>query len=56
MRLARQLDWLAERIEVRADGGMFKVQAGPYAQRDDALAAAERVRLQTGFKPFPVAR
>jgi rare lipoprotein A len=55
-RLARQLDWMSEQLVVRAEGGMFKVQAGPYRQRADALAAAERVRQATDYKPFPVAR
>ena len=47
---------MAEQLEVRAEGGMFKVQAGPYRQRADALAAAERVRQATDFRPFPVTR
>lgn len=55
-RLARDLDWLADRLQVRQEDGMFKVHAGPYRQRDEALSEAERIRQATAFKPFPVAR
>ena len=55
-RLAAELGWLADRVEVRADGGLFKVQAGPWPGRDAALAAAERVRQANGMQPIPVAR
>ena len=55
-RVAREHGWLADRLQVRADGGLFKVDAGPWAGRDEALAAAERVRQAGDFRPFPVAR
>jgi rare lipoprotein A len=55
-RLARQLDWLATQLDVVPDGGMFKVQAGPFGQRGEAVAAAERIRAATTFKPFATIR
>ena len=55
-RLSRQLDWLSGQLAIVPDGAMFKVQAGPFAQRDDALTAAERIRAATDFKPFPTTR
>ena len=55
-RIARELGWLADRLQVRADGGLYKVDAGPWTSREDALAAAERIRQSSGFRPFPVAR
>jgi hypothetical protein len=35
---------------------MYKVQAGPYATRAQAEAAAERVRKELGFKAFVLNR
>jgi rare lipoprotein A len=55
-RIGREFGWLAQRLQVRADGGLFKVDAGPWAGRDEALAAAERIRQSSAFRPFPVAR
>ncbi|MBB5272565.1 septal ring lytic transglycosylase RlpA family protein [Quisquiliibacterium transsilvanicum] len=55
-RIGREFGWLAQRLQVRADGGLFKVDAGPWAGRDEALAAAERIRHSSVFRPFPVAR
>lgn len=50
--LARRFDWLSERLRIVRDGAVYKVQAGPYARRDDAQAAAERIRRTTDLKPF----
>jgi rare lipoprotein A len=53
-RLARELDFLAAPIVIWQDGGLFKVQAGPYAQRGDALADADRIEKATSFRPPPI--
>ena len=55
-RLAREVDWLADRLQVREESGMFKVHAGPYAAREQALSEAERIRQATAYRPFPVTR
>ncbi len=55
-RMSRMLESIGAPLSVRPDGAMYKVQAGPYARRDDAQAAAERVRQAVGFRPFTVAR
>ncbi len=55
-RIARDLDGVVGGVEVRREGALFKVHAGPYSARADALAAAERIRQLTAVKPFAVIR
>jgi rare lipoprotein A len=55
-RLARELDWLADRLQVRQEGGLFKIQAGPYRGRDEAVSEADRIRQSSDLRPFPLAR
>ncbi len=56
VKLAGSLDWLADRMSVRQEGQQFKLQAGPFARRDDAMAAAQKIRQTTDVKAFPTAR
>ncbi|MEJ6003082.1 septal ring lytic transglycosylase RlpA family protein [Paucibacter soli] len=44
-RLLKELDWMAPLLAVFKDSSLHRLQAGPYASREDARAAAERVRL-----------
>ncbi|MBW6495740.1 MAG: septal ring lytic transglycosylase RlpA family protein [Burkholderiaceae bacterium] len=55
-RLEREIDWLADRLVVRAEMSLFKVQAGPWAARPEAQAAAERILRETGVRSFAVNR
>jgi len=43
-KLVRDLDWLAPLLAIFKDRGLNRLQAGPYASRADAQAAADRVR------------
>ena len=54
--LAQTLDWLSPLLAVFKDGGLNRLQAGPYATRDDARAAAERVRSAMGLAAVVVER
>ena len=54
--LSRELDWLAEGIEINASAGMHRVHLGPYASRADAEKTAEKIRLALGYKPTFVTR
>jgi rare lipoprotein A len=45
-----------EPLRVVRDGALFKIYMGPYANREQATAAAEKVRNLTEFKPFTVQR
>jgi rare lipoprotein A len=55
-RLAREVGWLADRLEVRQEGPMYKVHAGPFGAREEALSEAQRIREATGQRPFAVTR
>ncbi len=45
-----------EPLQVVRDGALFKVYLGPYASRELATVAAEKIRSLTQFKPFTVQR
>jgi rare lipoprotein A len=55
-RIKSQLSTLSVPIEIFADGALFKLQAGPYARRDDAASEAERIKEATGARPFTTTR
>jgi rare lipoprotein A len=48
--------WLAPMLATFADTALFRVQAGPYASRDEAEGAATRVRSSLGIVPMIVER
>ena len=55
-RLNTELSWLAAIGAIHHDGRLYRVQAGPYATRDEALDAAERVDQTLDMKPLVVTR
>ena len=55
-RIAAELDWLSPLLAVFAEGGMHRLQAGPYASRDQAREAADRVRAALALVPVIVER
>jgi rare lipoprotein A len=48
--------WLAPMLAVFADASLYRVQAGPYASRDDAEGAALRLRTALALVPLIVER
>lgn len=50
-RLEQALNWLTEPFSIHNQGGIARVQAGPYTSRDQAERIAERIRQSTGSKP-----
>jgi len=48
--------WLAPLLTTFVDAALFRVQAGPYASRDEAEGAATRVRGALGIVPVIVER
>ncbi|HSW07069.1 septal ring lytic transglycosylase RlpA family protein [Aquabacterium sp.] len=54
--LQRQADWLAPLLAVFNERSLHRLQAGPYASRDDAGAAAERLRDLLPALPLIVER
>ncbi len=48
--------WLAPMLAVFADASLYRVQAGPFANRDDAEGAALRLRAALALVPLIVER
>jgi rare lipoprotein A len=55
-RVAADLDWLAPLLAVFNDETFFRLQAGPYPSRSDALASATRIREALQLVPVIVER
>jgi rare lipoprotein A len=55
-KLVKELDWMAPLLAVFKDASLHRLQAGPYASREDARQAAERVRLALALTPVVVER
>jgi rare lipoprotein A len=55
-RVAADIDWLAPLLATFGDTSLYRVQAGPYSSRDDAQAAATRIREALGLVPMIVER
>ena len=55
-RMRAELSWLNESGEVLASGGLYRVQAGPYATREQAQEAAARVLRALDLQPLIVTR
>jgi rare lipoprotein A len=51
-RVASELDWIAPLLAVFNDSSVHRLQAGPYASRDEASAVADR--LHEALKLVPV--
>jgi len=50
-RLARELPWLLEPIQVAAAAGLHRVRLGPYKTREEAQAIADKIRASLDFAP-----
>jgi rare lipoprotein A len=55
-RVAADLDWLAPLLNVFDESAGYRLQAGPYASRDEAQAVARRVRDTLKLVPMVVER
>lgn len=55
-RLQTQAAWLAANLRIHQNDGIFRVQAGPYADDATARVAAERVSETLGMKPLIIVR
>lgn len=54
--MARELDWLADRLRLEPGGKVMRVQAGPFRDRTEADEHAEKIRAAVGIKPTIVIR
>jgi rare lipoprotein A len=50
-KVTRELSWNNEPVQMSARDGMQRVRLGPYRNRDEALAVADKVRQTLGFAP-----
>jgi rare lipoprotein A len=55
-RVAAELEWLTPLLAVFSEAAWYRLQAGPYPSRDEARAAAERVRESLQLVPLVVER
>jgi len=55
-KVADELDWLSPLLTVFAEGGVHRLQAGPYRSREQAREAAERVRAALSLVPVVLER
>jgi len=55
-RVADELDWLSPLLAVFVDTPLFRLQAGPYASREEARDGAERIREALQLVPVIVER
>lgn len=53
-RIGAELEWLAPRTSLRSDGALFRVQAGPFDDDQQASQAAARVKAVMDFQPMIV--
>lgn len=55
-RVARELSWLQERMEVLLAGSLWRLHVGPYRSQEEARSAAQRIEAQLDIRPLVVAR
>jgi rare lipoprotein A len=55
-RVAQELAWLKDAVQVLLAGNLWRLQAGPYVSRDDARSVAQRIEAQLKLKPVLVVR
>lgn len=55
-RVSSELDWLAPLMAVFSEAPLYRLQAGPYASRDEAQGAAQRVRDALQLVPVIIER
>jgi rare lipoprotein A len=56
LKVAADAEWLAPMLAVFSEGGVSRLQAGPYASRDEAASVAEQVRMALKVSPLIVER
>jgi cell division septation protein DedD len=54
--MKRQLEWVAEPLQVTGRNGLYRIQIGPFKDRAQAATAARRIRESVDLKPMVVAK
>ena len=55
-RVSKELDWLSPLLAVFNDAPVHRLQAGPYASREEASSVAQRVREALQLVPTIIER
>ena len=55
-RMQGELNWNREPIDVAQRDGLHRVRLGPYRNRDEAAAIADKVRASLGYAPLMIPR
>jgi peptidoglycan lytic transglycosylase len=55
-RLAREMAWLQESVQVLTSGDLWRLHVGPYRSAQDARSVAERIEAELNLKPLVVVR
>jgi len=56
LRMRAELGWLSDSIAMYGRDGLYRVHAGPYADRDQATRVAERLEQSTELRPVIITR
>jgi rare lipoprotein A len=54
--VARELSWYLEPVQVHPRDALFRVRLGPYRNREEAAAIADKARATLGFPPAVMTR
>ncbi|TSA15895.1 MAG: septal ring lytic transglycosylase RlpA family protein [Betaproteobacteria bacterium] len=52
----KQLSWLDRPVQIQERGKLFRLRLGPYSERGEANAIAEKIRAELDFKPLVIGR
>ncbi len=55
-KIYKELAWLTDPLQVNAQGGVFRLQLGPYRTQEDARQMAERIRAELNLQPVVLVR
>ena len=55
-RVYKDLAWLNDAMHVNAQGGLFRLQLGPYRTQEEARQMAERIRTELNLQPVLLVR
>ncbi len=55
-KIQNQLSWLNQSVQIEARGNLFRLHLGPYRNRKEANAVAEKIRAELDFKPLVVSK
>ena len=54
--IRKQLSWLDRPIQIDEGGKLFRLRLGPYPNRGDASAVAEKIRAELDFRPLVLSK